>query len=73
MTKFELERFEDGFVIAMVNEKGERVPYFVPFCPKCNKPALFQMCGSNEVFCFNCGAVFKPKYEEVKFESRSQP
>ena len=65
MVDFELERTGKEFVIAMILKKGTRIPLYLPFCPKCKKPALFQLYGSKRVFCYNCGSLFEPQYKEV--------
>jgi len=65
MVDFQLEKAGKEFVIYLILKKGTRMSLYLPRCPKCKKPALFQMPKSNRVFCYNCGALFEPQYKEV--------
>jgi hypothetical protein len=40
------------------------IPLWPPYCPKCHKPAIFQVMAKREVFCYCCGAMFEVEFKE---------
>ena len=65
MVDFQLEKAGREFVISLIMKKGVKMSLHLPRCPKCKRPALFQMPKSNRVFCYNCGSLFEVNYKEV--------
>jgi len=63
MEEIKAFRDENGGIAIEIRD----IPYFLPFCPRCDTPSLVNLACTNKVFCLRCGHEFVVDFVDVDF------